>query len=605
MRPICKTTKLILLLMALVAIGFALMAGSLGIDPDDRWGGSRLGLLGFGFSIIAILLIDYFVYVIDERLLARLSATQEKLIKPNQQLDMASRSTDILKPSLVRTIGATCAILIILSLYWVLASGTHLAKVPQSIPFYDLLADAFLHGQTSLLVQPPPALEQLSFPWVRSERVGIPVLGDASYYQGKYYLYWGPAPALFLSIWKLFSSSTVGDNTVTFFGVSLTFVFSFLGARWIRRRFFPHIPVWLSGGFVFFIATAHPMLWVLNPARIYEAAIACGQAFLLAGVYFALPVWEGSRREPWRYIIIGTLWSLAVASRFSLIGAIAVLVIATGLVGFSVANRMWQKREWIFRMAALGLPFVISISGLGLYNHARFGNALETGIRYQLSMNEVSLLRDDQRAMSLDFLPANTLYYIATPPRITGTFPFLRPFYGPVPGFSSVVRQIGTPDIHFVENATGIFFSTPILLLIIPLAWNLVCTSIMKQQTQDAQPVPERNKNQQDHARQLFGILLAASVAALIPFLSWYWVTTRFLLDAIPLLSLAVTIVASIMYTENYKYPVRGRVTTLLILFLIFAGIGISFLLALSGPDSLFDDLNPVLLAWINSLFMK
>ncbi|MDD5369916.1 MAG: hypothetical protein PHQ40_12585 [Anaerolineaceae bacterium] len=44
-------------------------------------------------------------------------------------------------------------------------------------PFYNLLADAFIHGQLHLRVIPENTLDLLFF-------------------QGRYYLYWGPLPAI-------------------------------------------------------------------------------------------------------------------------------------------------------------------------------------------------------------------------------------------------------------------------------------------------------------------------------------------------------------------------------------------------------------------------
>src|SRR5262249_46036284 len=62
---------------------------------------------------------------------------------------------------------------------------------------YPLLTDAFRAGQTSLRVQPPAALLALPDPFDPVANASLR-LHDASLYHGKYYLYFGPTPALVL-----------------------------------------------------------------------------------------------------------------------------------------------------------------------------------------------------------------------------------------------------------------------------------------------------------------------------------------------------------------------------------------------------------------------
>ena len=61
--------------------------------------------------------------------------------------------------------------------------------------FTDQLATAFLRGQTSLSVTPAPLLALAPDPF--DPKLKPLWYWDAALYQGRYYLYWGPAPALF------------------------------------------------------------------------------------------------------------------------------------------------------------------------------------------------------------------------------------------------------------------------------------------------------------------------------------------------------------------------------------------------------------------------
>ena len=64
--------------------------------------------------------------------------------------------------------------------------------------YYPSLAEGFLHGQLSMYETIPPKLAALADPWSPEERgkVDAWALWDASYLNGRYYLYFGPVPAI-------------------------------------------------------------------------------------------------------------------------------------------------------------------------------------------------------------------------------------------------------------------------------------------------------------------------------------------------------------------------------------------------------------------------
>ena len=75
------------------------------------------------------------------------------------------------------------------------SSAGHFPVFPHIQNDYVDLGTAFLRGQLALLERPDPRLADLGDPYEFTQRKGIPYRWDASYYGGKYYLYWGPAPA--------------------------------------------------------------------------------------------------------------------------------------------------------------------------------------------------------------------------------------------------------------------------------------------------------------------------------------------------------------------------------------------------------------------------
>src|SRR5580704_13238715 len=62
--------------------------------------------------------------------------------------------------------------------------------------YYQMLTEAFLSGRTYLSLEPDPRLKALADPWAGAQ--GVPRAHDATYYNGKYYLYFGMGPVLSL-----------------------------------------------------------------------------------------------------------------------------------------------------------------------------------------------------------------------------------------------------------------------------------------------------------------------------------------------------------------------------------------------------------------------
>ncbi len=97
------------------------------------------------------------------------------------------------------TLQAGFALLFVLIIYvWFISIGPWRSRGHTS-DYYSRLASSFLHGQLALEQKPDPALLALPNPYDHKARKNVPVLGDASLYKGKYYLYFGPFPGLALA----------------------------------------------------------------------------------------------------------------------------------------------------------------------------------------------------------------------------------------------------------------------------------------------------------------------------------------------------------------------------------------------------------------------
>src|SRR5262245_62100695 len=107
--------------------------------------------------------------------------------------------------------GASATLLILLAFIllafiqlWYASAGTFSLRIPEAEPryttaLYSEQARAFAHGRLHLLVDPPAALASLPDPYDPRAREALPCMHDVSYYRGRYYLYFGPVPALLLA----------------------------------------------------------------------------------------------------------------------------------------------------------------------------------------------------------------------------------------------------------------------------------------------------------------------------------------------------------------------------------------------------------------------
>ena len=138
------------------------------------------------------------------------------------------------------------AILLVITAYvWFISFGSW-SKWPVTSNYYDQLATAFEHGSLSLEIKPNQTLVALPDPYDPSARAGLNYPKDVSLYKGKYYLYFGPVPALILSIIKRIGLlNKFGDQDIVFVFVSGIFIFQSLMILKIWKRFFQNIPVWI------------------------------------------------------------------------------------------------------------------------------------------------------------------------------------------------------------------------------------------------------------------------------------------------------------------------------------------------------------------------
>lgn len=322
--------------------------------------------------------------------------------------------------------------------------------------YYNLLARGFLKGHLSLDVPADPYLATLKNPWDPAKRAGHG-MHDASYFHGKYYIYFGVSPVLllFLPI-RLLSGYEIdqGMACVVFAWAGLCASAWLVGS--VRRRHFPRAPAWLLVLSVAALGLTNTMPPLLRRANLWEVPITCAYACFMVALCFLYESFHGKRRHLW-LALSSAAFGMAVGARPTYLpGCVALLVPLAFWIREAGGLRAWMAgRSWITALAAAILPIAAIGIGLAVYNYERFGSATEFGQTYQMFSGDGT----KGGFFGLTFLAYGLRVYWLLPAHWGPYFPFVSVPDVPV----APQGQIGAedpfgilPNLPFVVMALGV-----------------------------------------------------------------------------------------------------------------------------------------------------
>jgi len=350
------------------------------------------------------------------------------------------------------TAGAT--VVVVWFFHWTVAANNGFADW-EELDYYQMLVRGWKKGQLHLDYQPSPELLALPDPYDPARNEGLK-LGDASLYRGKYYLYFGSAPALTLMLpHALLTGRTMTMGTAACILVTLAFLTA--SGLWlaIRRRYFPASAIWTAPLGVLLLGFGTHLLALAQRPMIWELPIAGGVFFTLLAVAACYRAIHGPR-PLLAMSAAGLCLGLAVGSRPTCLFAAPLLLGPVWLA--------WRKNQrggdWLRLAAAALVPLGACGVALMAHNYARFDSPFEFGQNYQLS----GAFEGQQTHFSLRYLAHNFATYFFHPFRWTGEFPFVLTYGPDVPAI---------PGYFGAEEVSGVALTFPFLwfLLALPLAW--------------------------------------------------------------------------------------------------------------------------------------
>jgi len=467
-------------------------------------------------------------------------------------------------------------------------TGTQIAS--QSF-YFEMLADAFLDGNTYLRIQPSPQLLAKADPYDPANSKFW--VWDATLHEGRYYLYWGPLPALLAAAVKSLAGRqlTVGDGVLVLAFVlgrlAVGMAILALSLRWL----FPRLDPWLAAPAAAVFGLANPYLFGLGRVAVYEAAIEGAQCFLLAGLLMGLLAigGAGSRRHQ---CVLGSLagcaWGAALACRISLVFAVGALVPLTAWIASLGAKR--PGREAVLRLVWIGAPVALAIFALGVYNRARFGSWTEFGAAHQLGFLPYSF--------SFLRFPSTLHAYLLQPVLVSCRFPFV---------FAPAGASAMPPDWIFAKQ-TGYLSLEPTVGMLIAVPWVLFGAVAAWTAAGFWMRSPAALSGAATQPRDrlylwLVTACLAITLLAGVPALGMQFSTMRFLAD---FTSSALVLAAIGFWTLVSRATSAGRrravqaAGALLALYTLLFSILIGFQ---GGYNRSFERANPALLAQLKATF--
>ncbi len=435
--------------------------------------------------------------------------------------------------------------------------------------YYARLAEGFLHGHLSIAATPDPRLATLPDPYDydQRDRANVGFLWDASYYRGKYYLYFTPIPALLFYIpFRLVARGYPPDSLVATFFCAWAFVMAVLFVRRALAGRQTHLPMPL---WILLLGLGNVIAFSLPSVRVYEVAIASGMAMSATWTWSLLRFLE--KRTPGAAAWMGVWLALAIAARMNLL----VLLAPTAAAIIVVRDHRARARL----VAATLLPLLVVGIALAAYNFARFGNLFETGFQYQITsmpMRGHSVCRLCNHGDVMRFANSS-LHYLFWSPAVAAQFPYV-----------DLLKARPDPKVSFPGDPEQIGGVAPIL----PLAMIASCFAALMLLA----PTPL------DAGARAATTIMAGAWLVLFGLCTCWWLVARYSLDFMILMAIATVVCVESGLTLLGSWGVAVRPLRAAAAILACYSIVLGFLLGFEGREGMFRRTNSAMVTRVGRI---
>ena len=369
--------------------------------------------------------------------------------------------------------------------------------------YYAALTEGFLRGQLDMPYPRDARWDKVvnAYDFKQREKLGMQwEMWDASYYGGKFYVYFSPVPiVLFYLPFRLVAGAYPPDSLAATVMSAWAFLMCVAFARRaLGERTRVPFAIW-----VLLIGLGNVLPFTLRDVRAYEVAVATGMALTAA---FAYSLLRWTETHATKHAVWMSVWlALAIGTRPNLAVLLPIAAIA-----------LFRHRR--AAVAALVPLAVVGIS-LGIYNAARFGSPFELGMTYQISYDPMWRVAPCSLCSVPDAirLVNNLGHYIFWPPTFTSASPYV-----------TLQRSVLDPSVSFsggAEQIVGIASLNPLTLIgsVAALVFAL-------------------RRNDDDRGTRAATRVMAAAWLIVLGLATCRWVTARYSLDFMLLMTTAAVV---------------------------------------------------------------
>lgn len=323
--------------------------------------------------------------------------------------------------------------------------------------------DALLNKQVHLIDEPTEKITNLENPYDPSLRKEIAATGngksdeetylwDTALYENKYYVYFGILPALELLVpYKIVTGNyMLSENLILIYSIITIIGLVFLSLE-ILEKWFKDIPFKMWTYFIIFVLFGSMVLWTNGRPTFYEIPVIAAMAHSIWGAILIFKSYRRTRLSYTKLFFGSLLLAASVACRPTFL-----LVSLIWLPYFIklIINKIKEKNisGCIKLFISVGLPYLTIGISLMLYNYVRFGNILEFGANYQLTVADISNLK-----YRFQVIPIGIETLLFKIPTIMAEFPY----------FEHYTEHLKFYGFYYTENLIcGYLFIAPITFLL-------------------------------------------------------------------------------------------------------------------------------------------
>ena len=321
---------------------------------------------------------------------------------------------------------------------------------------YQELAHSLDAGTVALQRTVAPELLEKENPYdtIALQAEGIHFHMDCAYYNGQYYVYFGPVPEfmLYYPFYKLTGEDL--PNYIAFYAFYSLFIISAFGLLWeLVHTFAKKLPFYLYLTLCVAVCLFPNYVYMGGRPDLYNIPIMAGTAFTMCGLWFWLRGLASSEKKSIFYASGSLCMALVAGCRPQLL-----LYSAVALPLFydeTIRKRNLFSKKGLKDTLCFVLPYVFVACFVFWYNAARFGNGFDFGATYSMTTNDMNT-----RGFNLNRLAHGLFSYLFQPPVIDSSYPFLH-------SSNLTADYMGRNITEFMFG--GVFAVNP-LLWIIPYA---------------------------------------------------------------------------------------------------------------------------------------